>query len=114
MTPGPIFWLFAVAGVTHLEQPLKLVTEETDTGVKVLIVGGSDVSCAVEYELEIQSGGDGSANHSMQRGKARLLPNQEIIVAKALIGSGSSTEWNARLLVRPCTGLPYEVSAKGP
>ena len=114
MTPGLIFWLFAVAGVTNLEQPLKLVTEDTDAGVQVLVVGNSDIACAVAYELEVQSGGAGNTNRSMQRGKARLLPNQKITVVKALIGSGSSMEWKARLLVRPCSGLPYEESTTGP
>jgi hypothetical protein len=93
-----------------MDQPLKLVTEETNAGVKVEIVGDSDVACAVEYELEVQSGGTGNTNRSVQRGKARLLPNQKVTVAKAMIGSGPSAEWQARLLVKPCSGPSYEES----
>lgn len=94
-----------------MDQPLKLVIEETDTGAKVQIVGDSELACAVEYELEVQGSGARKANRSVQRGKARLLPNQKIVVATAMIGSGRSREWNARLLVRPCNGPSYEQSA---
>jgi hypothetical protein len=43
-----------------------------------------------------------------------LLPNHEITVAKATVGTSPSSGWNAKLLVRPCTGSPYEKSAKSP
>lgn len=111
MTPVPIFWLFAVAEVTNLEHPLKLVTEDTDTGVKVLIVGSSNVACAVEYELEVQSGGVGNANRSVQRGTARLMPNQKITVAKTSLRLTAPVTWNARLLVQTCEGTNYEMTS---
>jgi hypothetical protein len=106
-----VLWLFAATGGSSLERPLQLIAEPTQSGVSISIVGDSDAECVVEYELLVEGGQPGNGNRSVQRGKAHLLPNRKIVVAKTSLGMAATPAWNARLLVKACDGNSYELTS---
>lgn len=110
MMLGQLILLLATTGGTSLDRPLQLIAEPTESGVNVVILGDSEVECVVEYELLVQGGKSGNGNRSVQRGRARLLPRQKVVVAKTSLGATASAAWNARLQVKSCKGMSYELT----
>ena len=105
--------LFLAGGVTNMEKPLQLVTTSDADGVNVQVEGESPSACEVRYELHVESGSNGNNNQSVQRGRVRLLPSRQIVVARTVLKIKPAEDWSARLTVHSCDGEQYELLRTG-
>ena len=87
------------------ELPIRILAEPVATGVRVLVVGASDVGYDATFSLEVSSGG----NHSFHHGSATLSGGDRTVLSSATFCFAEGRTWNARLLVEPRGGLPYQL-----
>jgi len=83
--------------------PIRLEAEPFESGIRLRVVGHSEIECAAEYELEVSASAGG--NRSVQRGSARLQPGREAVLATTTLGL--SDGWSASLRVVSCDGKRY-------
>jgi hypothetical protein len=101
----------AGSGAEQPSGPVELVTQATQTGVDIRVVGRSDVAADVRYTLEVQAG---SGNRSTQSGNAHLLPGaQPVTLVTLRVGSGGASDWTATLRVTGADGTSYTVTRSG-
>ena len=85
------------------DRPVRLITERTDNGIRVRVVGESPVDVSVHYRLEL---GGGSGNRISQGGAATLEGGAEPTTLANIRMSGTSVE--GRLIVELESGGGYE------
>lgn len=95
------------ASPQQAERPIRLVSEEIAGGVRLQVVGASDVPVEASYSLEVSGGGAGGTNRSVQRGTASLRPGQSATLVTLTLKNGQA-DWSATLEVDPADGAPYE------
>ena len=101
----------AGSGTQQAAGPVELVTEPTETGVDIRVIGQSDVAADVRYTLEVQAG---SGNRSTQSGNAHLLPGADAVTLITLrVGASGRPGWTATLRVRTADGASYTVTRGG-
>ena len=100
---GALILMSAVTGANAA--PIRLVSEPVAGGIRLQVVGASDLPVEAAYSLEVTSGA-ASRNRSLQRGTARLAPGVPAILVTLTLGDAAG--WTAVLKVTPETGAPYE------
>ncbi len=92
--------------------PIALIAEEVPTGVVLRVVGDSAEPVDAAYSLEVANASGG--NRSVQSGRARLRPNERVVLLTAQFGGDAQTGWRAILRVTPTVGAAYEVKRQAP
>ncbi len=87
--------------------PVRLAVEPAGEGVRLTVIGESDVAMTARYSLEVVASEGG--NRSVQRGEARLRPGATATLATVTLGH-AGRGWSAMLKVSPEGGAPYERS----
>lgn len=75
-------------------RPVALEVEQDERGVRLNVVGTTDVETEVRYELEVDSG---AGNRVRQASSARLIPGKPQRLSTVAIGS---KQYRARLVVQ--------------
>ena len=88
--------------------PIRLAAEPVGEGVRLSVIGDSDVAMTARYSLEVVASEGG--NRSVQRGEAHLQPGRAATLATVTLGQ-AGRGWSAILKVSPEGGAPYERSA---
>ncbi|PWG01909.1 curli-like amyloid fiber formation chaperone CsgH [Sphingosinicella humi] len=107
---GPLaFFAAAMTGAPASEAvPIRLAAEPVGEGVRLTVIGDSDVAMTARYSLEVVASEGG--NRSVQRGEAHLQPGRAATLATVTLGQ-ADRGWSAILKVSPEGGAAYERSA---
>lgn len=85
-------------------QPIQLVAEPVDEGVRVRVVGSSHSPYAASFVLEVNGGG----NRSVHNGSVNLSGGDTVTLSTVTLGNLAPGHWRAHLRVEPQAGQGYE------
>ena len=85
-------------------RPVVLVVAPVSDGVELRVVGHAATAVEARFSLEVKGGG----NTSVQRGVARLTPDQSATLVHLKLGPSAREDWQARLLVDLDSGGSYQ------
>lgn len=93
-------------------QPIKLVSESTDSGISLQVVGTSPTIYSADYTLEVTSG-DAGGNRNSQSGSVTLRPNEQVVLLTTRLGGAAGRRWRALLTVTPHGASSYQIERVG-
>lgn len=83
-----------------------MVTTPVADGIRVQVIGTSDVNYEASFTLETESGG----NRSVHRGSASFGGSAPVLLSTVTFGTVADGPWRAHLRVEPRGGPPYELA----
>ncbi len=92
------------AGPSGGREPIRIIAEPADGGVRVRVVGSASAPYAASFSLEVTS----RANRSVHRGSANLAGGESVTLSTVTLGNSPPGEWRAHLRVEPEGGEAYE------
>lgn len=96
----------AAGGGANPFHPVRLEVSNQGESSTIRVVAESPVACSASYALEV-SGGAGS-NKSVNRGTLTVQPSKKLTVVSVKLGGQTPDDVNARLIVTPSIGEPYQ------
>ncbi|GAA4768728.1 hypothetical protein GCM10023219_13420 [Stakelama sediminis] len=91
-------------------RPITLLVSQQQDSVELRVVGQSPEAVQAHYTLEVSGGDKSNSNRTVQRGSARLKPDQAVVLMTLKLGAAGGRHWHAVLKVEPEHGKAYELS----
>ena len=98
----------SAAGATITDRPpinVGMATYGSD--IRLTVTGASSSPLEATYTLDVTSTSGGGNNHSVQRGRVRLVPGKKVTLITLDLGNLRSGEWAATLQVEAVGGGSY-------
>jgi hypothetical protein len=87
--------------------PIFMAAEPVPGGIRIQVIGASDVEYEAAFTLETECGG----NRTVHRGVASLSGSASVVLSTVNLGTTADRPWNALLRVDPQSGASYELVA---
>ena len=87
--------------------PINMAMTTQGSGIRLTVSGASISPFEATYVLDVTSDSGGGNNHSLQRGRVRLVPGKKVTLITLDLGNLHTGKWTATLQVDAAGGGSY-------